>query len=285
MSYLVGFLNTRNADDVHPASCLWGWVASFLQHCLLPDLHSLHHLLSSHSLSLVIRNFEFFKSTYFGYRDFAARIGITPRRRPFPLKWDMYAKTGLFSVIPSRLCGRRVHPVLVHSLSGSLTHISKTWFSHVDRHSASANIIVYHSYTPNLARCPSAPQRSTALCGRKLMLHSTTETCAVTIGCYRGLHFLGSPHRESNYKYARFQWKTHSLMYINYYDQNKPGTRRKYNAVQRLIELQKLQQERIWSIFCKTYSFFVVFFVLESGVKSDSNASMYVVFSSKLAWL
>ena len=83
--------------------------------------------------------------------------------------------------------------------------ISKTWFSHVDRHSASANIIVYHSYTPNLARCPSASQRSTVLCGCKLMLHSTTETCAITIGCYRGLHFLGSPHRESNYKYARLQ--------------------------------------------------------------------------------
>ena len=91
------------------------------------------------------------------------------------------------------------------SINSSVDDISKTWFSHVDRRSASANIIVYHSYTPNLARCPSAPQRSTALCGCKLMLHSTTETCAVTIGCYRGLHFLGSPHRESNYKYARFQ--------------------------------------------------------------------------------
>ena len=69
---------------------------------------------------------------------------------------------------------------------------------HVDRHSASANIIVSHSYTPSLARCPSAPQCSTALCRFKLMLHSTTETCAINIGCYRGASafcpaLIGSP--------------------------------------------------------------------------------------------
>jgi hypothetical protein len=56
----------------------------------------------------------------------------------------------------------------------------------VDRHSASPYIIVSHSYMLSLARCPSAPQRPAVLCGCKLMLCSSTETWAVTMGCYRG---------------------------------------------------------------------------------------------------
>ena len=64
--------------------------------------------------------------------------------------------------------------------------ISKTWFSHVDRHSSSPDIIVSHSYMPSLARCPSTPQHPTVLCECKLILCSSTETWVVTIGCYRG---------------------------------------------------------------------------------------------------
>ena len=69
------------------------------------------------------------------------------------------------------------------------------------------------------------------------------------------------------------------------YDQNKTETRRKYTTVQRLIDLQKLKQQRIWIIFCKTCSFFVILFALGSGVYVDSNASIYVVFGAKLAGL
>lgn len=69
------------------------------------------------------------------------------------------------------------------------------------------------------------------------------------------------------------------------YDQNKTETRRKYTTVHRLIDLQKLKQQRIWIIFCKTCSFFVILFALGSGVYVDSNASIYVVFGAKLAGL
>ena len=66
------------------------------------------------------------------------------------------------------------------------TTSAKPDFSHVDRHSSSPDIIVSHSYMPSLARCPSTPQHPTVLCGCKLILCSSTETWAVTIGCYRG---------------------------------------------------------------------------------------------------
>jgi hypothetical protein len=69
------------------------------------------------------------------------------------------------------------------------------------------------------------------------------------------------------------------------YDQNKTETRRKYTTVHRFIDLQKLKQQRICIIFCKTCSFFVIPFALGSGVYVDSNASIYVVFGAKLAGL